>query len=206
MVATAVNQQGEVISSCCIKTSEPEVAEERLAASNPAVRQRKNLYSRAQGPGRPREDVNESTAHLDTGALVSPRQRDGIRLVTFRDILDHYTGERLRYPPAHPSLDKRTSVAWRRLQTGSFPSPSLLNKWYPDKYKPNCKLCSGHANLRHMVWECSRIDRKSHPLLEKIDNQESWETLLLCSDPSVQNQLVQLSEDAAKTQRVQAAV
>ncbi|KAG0413233.1 hypothetical protein HPB47_009624 [Ixodes persulcatus] len=51
-----------------------------------------------------------------------------------------------------------------------------------------------------------RIDRKSHPLLEKIDNQESWETLLLCSDPSVQNQLVQLAEDAAKTQRVQAAV
>lgn len=130
----------------------------------------------------------------------------GDRLVTFRDILDHYTGERLRYPPAHPSLDKRTSVAWRRLQTGSFPSPSLHNKWYPDKYKPNCKLRGGHANLRHMVWECSRIDRKSHPLLEKIDNQESWETLLLCSDPSVQNQLVQLAEDAAKTQRVQAAV
>ncbi|KAG0418785.1 hypothetical protein HPB47_004597 [Ixodes persulcatus] len=130
----------------------------------------------------------------------------GERLVTFRDILDHYTGERLRYPPAHPSLDKRTSVAWRRLQTDSFPSPSLLNKWYPDKYKPNCKLCGGHANLRHMVWECSRIDCKSHPLLEKIDNQESWETLLLCSDPSVQNQLVQLAEDAAKTQRVQAAV
>ncbi|KAG0418100.1 hypothetical protein HPB47_005133 [Ixodes persulcatus] len=81
-------------------------------------------------------------------------------LVTFRDILDHYTGERLRYPPAHPSLDKRTSVAWCRLQTGSFPSPSLLNKWYPDKYKPNCKLCGVHANLRHIVWECSRIDRK----------------------------------------------
>ncbi|KAG0424837.1 hypothetical protein HPB47_027957 [Ixodes persulcatus] len=130
----------------------------------------------------------------------------GDRLVAFRDILNHYTGERLRYPPAHPSLDKRTSVAWRRLQTGSFPSPSLLNKWYPDKYKPNCKLCGGHANLRHMVWECSRIDRKSHPLLEKIDNQESWETLLLCLDPSVQNQLVQLAEDAAQTQRVQAAV
>ncbi|KAG0410884.1 hypothetical protein HPB47_011990 [Ixodes persulcatus] len=65
----------------------------------------------------------------------------GDRLVTFRDILDHYTGERLRYPPAHPSLDKRTSVAWRRLQTGSFPSPSLLNKWYPDKYRPSCKHC-----------------------------------------------------------------
>ncbi|KAG0410885.1 hypothetical protein HPB47_011991 [Ixodes persulcatus] len=71
--------------------------------------------------------------------------------------------KRLRYPPAHPSLDKRTSVAWRRLQTGSFPSPSLLNK-----------CTAGHVNLRHMVWECSRIDRKSHPLLEKIDNQESW--------------------------------
>ncbi|KAG0429210.1 hypothetical protein HPB47_023854, partial [Ixodes persulcatus] len=130
----------------------------------------------------------------------------GDRLVRLRDILDHYTGERLRSPPAHPSLDKRTSVAWRRLQTGSFPSPSLLSKWYPDKYKPNCKLCGGHANLRHMVWKCSRIDRKSHPLLEKIDHQESWETLLLGSDPSVQNPLVQLAEDAPKTQRVQAAV
>ncbi|KAG0430224.1 hypothetical protein HPB47_022892 [Ixodes persulcatus] len=241
MVATVVNQQGDVVSSCSIETSEPEVAKEVAIAlaiqvrgarivvsdSQQAIRQfakgristaalkvlgdpektstriqliwtpaHSSLPGNEKAHGAARELAHRAGEPLDPSLAFFP---GGDRLVTFRDILDHYTGERLRYPPAHPSLDKRTSVAWRRLQTGSFPSPSLLNKWYPDKYKPNCKLCGGHANLRHMVWECSRIDRKSHPLLEKIDNQESWETLLLCSDPSVQNQLVQLAEDAAKT-------
>ncbi|XP_040360213.1 uncharacterized protein LOC120847811 [Ixodes scapularis] len=218
MVATAVNQQGEVISSCSIKTSEPEVAEEVAIAlairvrgarivvsdSQQAIRQfakgristaalkvlgdpektstkvqliwtpaHSSLPGNEKAHGAARELAHRAGEPLDPSLAFSS---EGDRLVTFRDILDHYTGERLRYPPAHPSLDKRTSVAWRRLQTGSFPSPSLLNKWYPDKYKPNCKLCGGYANLRHMVWECSKIDRKSHPLLEKIDNQESWET------------------------------
>ncbi|KAG0433460.1 hypothetical protein HPB47_019893 [Ixodes persulcatus] len=86
--------------------------------------------------------------------------RDG--LVTFRDVLDHYAGDRARYPPAHAGLDKASTVAWRRLQTDSYPSPSTLHKWYPDRYSPKCKLCGANANLRHMQWECARLDRSKH--------------------------------------------
>ena len=82
--------------------------------------------------------------------------RDG--LVTFRDVLDHYAGGRARYPPAHAALDKASTVAWRRLQTNSYPNPSMLHKWYPDHHSPKCKLCGAKANLRHMLWECARLD------------------------------------------------
>lgn len=127
-------------------------------------------------------------------------------LVRFRDILDHYTSERARYPPAHPSLDKLSSVAWRRLQTGTYPNPSLLSKWYPDRYKPGCTLCGGKANLRHMLWECDRLDRASNPMIADINSYEGWETLLLNTDPEVQASLVRWAEDAAMIQGVGAAV
>ncbi|KAG0433116.1 hypothetical protein HPB47_020203, partial [Ixodes persulcatus] len=126
----------------------------------------------------------------------------GDRLVTFRDILDYYAGERIRYPPAHPSLDKRQEVAWRRLQTGTYPSPAQLSRWYPDRYKGDCQLCGARATLHHIVWECSRLDRKAQPLLKKIPNQESWEALLLCTDLKVQEQVVRLAEDAAGVQGI----
>ncbi|KAG0420213.1 hypothetical protein HPB47_003602 [Ixodes persulcatus] len=208
MVATVVNQQGEVISSCSIKESEQEVAEEVAIALAIRVRGARIVVSDSQQAIRQFARGRISTAALK---VLGDPEKTSMRI-------------QLIWTPVHSSLpgNEKAHGAARELAhragepldpslaffsgTGSFPSPSLLNKWYLDKYKPNCKLCGGHANLRHMVWEGSRIDRKSHPLLEKIDNQESWETLLLCSDPSVQNQLVQLAEDAAKTQRVQAAV
>ncbi|KAG0432126.1 hypothetical protein HPB47_021148 [Ixodes persulcatus] len=108
----------------------------------------------------------------------------------------------MRYPPAHPSLDKRQEVAWRRLQTGTYPSPAQLSRWYPDRYKGDCQLCGARATLHHIVWECSRLDRKAQPLLKKIPNQESWEALLLCTDLKVQEQVVRLAEDAAGVQGI----
>ncbi|KAG0436628.1 hypothetical protein HPB47_017853 [Ixodes persulcatus] len=44
-------------------------------------------------------------AGTTSGAPVTSSGRD--RLVTFRDILDHYTDGRARFPPAHHSLNKR---------------------------------------------------------------------------------------------------
>ncbi|KAM7282842.1 hypothetical protein ISCGN_000071 [Ixodes scapularis] len=126
----------------------------------------------------------------------------GDRLVTFRDILDHYAGERMRYPPAHPSLDKRQAVAWRRLQTGTYPSSAQLSRWYPDRYKGDCQLCGARATLRHIIWECSRLDRKAQPLLKKITNQETRQALLLCTDLKVQEQVVRLAADAAGVQGI----
>ncbi|KAG0443790.1 hypothetical protein HPB47_014522, partial [Ixodes persulcatus] len=195
MVATAVNQQGDVISSCSIKTSEPEVTEEVAIALAIRVRGARIVVSDSQQAIRQFAKGRISTAALKV--LGDPEKMSTrVQLIwtpahssahgAARE-LAHRAGEPLN--PSHwreTTLSTRAPIAGQE-DTGSFPSPSLLNKWYPDKYKPNCKLCGGHANLRHMVWECSRMDRKSHPLLEK-------------------NQLVQLAEDAAKTQRVQAAV
>ncbi|KAG0433851.1 hypothetical protein HPB47_019538 [Ixodes persulcatus] len=58
------------------------------------------------------------------------------------------------------------------------------------------------VTLHHIVWECSRLDRKAQPLLKKIPNQESWEALLLCTDLKVQEQVVRLAEDAAGVQGI----
>ncbi|KAG0431193.1 hypothetical protein HPB47_022014 [Ixodes persulcatus] len=121
----------------------------------------------------------------------------GDRLVTFRDILHYYAGERIRYPRAHPSLDKRQAVAWRRLQTGTYPSPAQLSQWYPVCYKGDCQLCSAKVTLRHIIWECGWLDRNAQLLLKKVPNQESWEALLLCTDLKVQEQVIRLAEDAA---------
>ncbi|KAG0410651.1 hypothetical protein HPB47_012230 [Ixodes persulcatus] len=120
-------------------------------------------------------------------SLAGPEQR---RTPPSNHILDYYAGERMRYPPAHPSLDKRQEVAWRRLQTGTYPSPAQLSRWFPDRYKGDCQLCGARATLHHI------------PLLKKIPNQESWEALLLCTDLKVQEQVVRLAEDAAGVQGI----
>ncbi|KAG0424356.1 hypothetical protein HPB47_028435 [Ixodes persulcatus] len=142
---------------------------------------------------------------LRAGATSDPSIESltgGDRLVTFRDIIDYYAGEWMRYPPAHPSLDKIQEVAWRRLQTGTYPSPAQLSRWYPDRYKGDCQLCGANAMLHHIVWECSRLDRKAQPLLKKIPNQERCEALLLCTDLKVQEQVVRLAKDAAGVQGI----
>ncbi|KAG0429885.1 hypothetical protein HPB47_023198 [Ixodes persulcatus] len=137
-----------------------------------------------------------------------PAQLLGPPLVTFRDILDHYTDGRRRFRPTHHSLNKRQSTVWRRLQTNTYPCPALLNRWYPDRYTGACKLCGQRANLKHMVWECSNIDRGAcaNKLLTQLRDEESWETTLLSSDPRVQEDLVRLSEEAAGVQGILAVV
>ncbi|KAG0442488.1 hypothetical protein HPB47_015680 [Ixodes persulcatus] len=145
-------------------------------------------------------------AGTKSGAPVASSGRD--RLVTFRDILDHYTDGRRRFPPAHHSLNKRQSTVWRRLQTNTYPCPALLNRWFPDRYTGACKLCGQRANLKHMMWECSNIDKGAcaNKLLTQLRDEESWETTLLSSDPRVQEDLVRLAEDAAGVQGILAVV
>lgn len=131
--------------------------------------------------------------------------RDG--LVTFRDVLDHYARDRTRYPPAHAAMDKASMVAWRRLQTNSYPNPSMLHKWYPDRYSPKCKLCGAKANLRHMLWECARLGRSAnHPKISAVTSQDDWDALLQDSSQEVQEAVVRWAEDAAKIQGIEAAV
>ncbi|KAG0444149.1 hypothetical protein HPB47_014120 [Ixodes persulcatus] len=129
-------------------------------------------------------------AGTTSGAPVASSGRD--RLVTFRDILDHYRDGSARFPPTHHSLNMRQCTVWRRLQTNTYPCPALLNRWYPDRYTGTCKLCGQWANLRHMVWECNNIDRGAcaNKLLTQLRDEESSETTLLSSNPRVLEDLV----------------
>ncbi|KAG0434419.1 hypothetical protein HPB47_019121 [Ixodes persulcatus] len=69
-------------------------------------------------------------------STTSLARRDG--WVTFQDVLYPCAGSRDRYPPALAALNNASTVAWRRLQTNSYPNPSTLRKWYPDRYSPKC--------------------------------------------------------------------
>ncbi|KAG0421242.1 hypothetical protein HPB47_002852 [Ixodes persulcatus] len=198
MAAAVVDKQGKIVASCSVRTTEPEVAEEVAIALALKLQDAKIVVSDSQMAIRQYAKGRISPVTLRVLATSDPSIESltgGDRLVTFRDILDYYACERMRYPPAHPSLDKRQEVAWRRLQTGTYPSPAQLSRWYPDRYKGDCQLCGARATLHHIVWECSRI-------LKKIPNQESWEALLLCTDLKVQEQVVRLAEDAAGVQGI----
>lgn len=91
-------------------------------------------------------DLDENVGPTFTGS------RD--RLVTYREITLHYRLSRLKYPAAHSSLAKWQSVAWRRIQSNTFPNPVLYNRYFPDSYSDQCKWCGDKATLPHIVWAC----------------------------------------------------
>ncbi|KAG0427990.1 hypothetical protein HPB47_025010 [Ixodes persulcatus] len=218
---TIPNLPRKIVASCSVRTTEPEVAEEVAIALALKLQDAKIVVSDSQmairqyakgriSPvtlrvlGDPEKTAKVkliwTPAHSSLpgneeahDAARGLTRRAGATLVTFRDTLDYYDGERMRYPPAHPSLDKRQEVA-----------PVQLSRWYPDRYKGDCQLCGARATLHHIVWECSRLDRTAQPLLKKIPNQESWEALLLCTDLKVQEQVVRLAEDVAGVQGIMA--
>lgn len=118
------------------------------------------------------------------------------RLVSYRDITNHYRLERTRFPPAHPTLSKWQSVAWRLLQTNSYPNPVAYSHCYPGQYSDKCHRCKDRADLAHMLWACPQATT----LGRNIATVEQWETVLLSSDPADQVWAIQLAEDAARAQ------
>lgn len=126
-------------------------------------------------------------------------------MVTYREIIDHYRLGRARYPAAHRTLGKWQSVAWRLLQSYTFPNPVTYSHCYPGLYENKCKLCSARADLEHILWACP-LKVNTTPQALDITSSEQWETVLLSSDPDVQLRAVQMAEDAARAQGLLAAV
>ncbi|XP_077538393.1 uncharacterized protein LOC144150964 [Haemaphysalis longicornis] len=161
-----------------------------------------NAHAAARGLTN-RADADDSTVDAH-----SFRRSGRDRLVSYREILDHYSLERARYPAPHRTLTKWQSVAWRLLQTNTFPNPVAYSRCYPGLYTAECKICKGRADLQHMVWSCpiksQQVQQKGRPFLE-IRTVEQWETALLSSDPEVQVELVRMAEDAAGVQGLLAA-
>lgn len=127
------------------------------------------------------------------------------RMVAYREIITHYRLGRIKYPAPHSTLNSWQSVAWRLLQSNSFPSPLTYSYCYPGLYDNTCKLCSERADLAHILWACPLKDTSKPPAIN-IATPEQWETVLLSSDPDVQLRAVQMAEDAARTQGLLAAV
>lgn len=138
------------------------------------------------------------------------RRSDRDRLVAYRDVINHYRLGRAKYPAADRTLSKWQAVAWRLLQTNTFPNPVAYSRCYPGLYSSACKHCGDRADLQHMVWACPfkkhRNDtNRAQNLMLNIRTSEQWETVLLSSDPGEQVRLVQMAEAAAKEQELLAA-
>lgn len=128
------------------------------------------------------------------------------RLWTYQEITQHYRLSRLKLPAAHRSLTRGQSVAWRRLQTFTFPHPALCHRQYPERYQGTCKWCGlPAASLTHMVWACHLKPQSANPGFH-ISNSEQWEAALLSCIPEVQAAVIQLAEDAARVHGLLAAV
>ncbi|KAG0435904.1 hypothetical protein HPB47_018254 [Ixodes persulcatus] len=145
MVATVTDERGCIINSCSVKTKEPAVAEEVAIAlttgvkgvriivtdfTNTILRFTKRRVSRhalrvLRGS---REDITTNT-RLVIRAVVIPSESadfDGRseKVVSYGEVLDYYVKSRKQYPPADTSLDRRASVRWRQLRTGTFLCPA----------------------------------------------------------------------------------
>lgn len=127
---------------------------------------------------------------------------DRDRLVCYREITQHYRLNRTKYPAADKSLTKSQATSWRRLQTYTFPNPVMCSHYYPGQYSNECKQCKAKADLNHILWKCPFAPLEG----QKIKSLEQWEALLLSSDPETQTKVVQLAEDAARSQDLLAVV
>lgn len=135
----------------------------------------------------------------DTTDPSTLRRADKDRMVTYREILDHYRKSRLYYPEAHKTLNKQQATAWRQIQTGTYPNPVLHSYYYPGIQDDKCKHCKQRANLDHIIWSCSKINKTDHRTLI-INTPEQWETALLSSEADIQLQVVRMAEAAARDQ------
>ncbi|KAG0441216.1 hypothetical protein HPB47_016008 [Ixodes persulcatus] len=116
--------------------------------------------------------------------------------------LYHRAGEDPLWQGSDPSLNNTQAVAWRRLQTYTYPHPILVNHMFPDIRSDECTHCGLGGSLDHIIWECSNSPGRAL----NIASKESWETLLRSSDPELQLRLVRLAEEAAGTQDLLASI
>lgn len=105
------------------------------------------------------------------------------RACTFAELIANARAERQIYPPPHSSLTTREQHLWRRLQTRTLPTPSLLSHYRP--IPPSCPLCNApKANLTHILLACPASPPPGGPT--PLQTWEDWETSLRSTDPARQ--------------------
>lgn len=150
--------------------------------------------------------TNRAVANADAASDEVPRGGEwewGDRMTSYHEITQHYKLERRKYPPPHNRLNKKQAVAWRQLQTYTYPNPVLFSLCYPDLYlTEKCKVCDERATLSHILWECSSLDESNDENHEEAvsDRRTRWEGALLSSSFEQQLWAVQRAEEAARAQ------
>lgn len=137
------------------------------------------------------EAAHMAARELTHRAGMNPFPHHGARstrdkLITFNDITEHYRLSRRIYPPSHTSLPQHKVRTWRLLQTGAFPTRSLLHHIRPSEFpSPECPLCGAYASLTHCMWECPQDP------FPPITSSKQWGEALGSSDLATQELLVE---------------
>lgn len=169
----------------------------------PAINPNEVAHCEARGLTRRAE---QGVTSIGQGNVEEEMWREKDRLTTFSDITKFYQMRRRILPPPHSKLNRAESVAWRRLQTETYPNPVQLKTFYPEIYTSDtCKLCkSARATLQHMLWGCPKYqDRMA---VSPEDLRARWSTALLSSELTEQLWAVQRAVEAAREQQLQAAI
>ncbi|KAG0411357.1 hypothetical protein HPB47_011514 [Ixodes persulcatus] len=117
-------------------------------------------------------------------------------LTTYQEITQAYRLARKRYPAGHKSLSKAQEHTWRRLQTNTYPHPTIYPHIYPDRYTGICEFCHQPANLTHIMWGCPNLPKR----YGNIETMEQWDALMCSSDPVVQAAACKWAAEAAGAQ------
>uniref|UniRef100_A0A224Z9T6 Tick transposon n=1 Tax=Rhipicephalus zambeziensis TaxID=60191 RepID=A0A224Z9T6_9ACAR len=119
----------------------------------------------------------------------------GEPLTSYHEIAQHYRLARRTKPPPHPKLTKPQEIAWRRLQTNSFPCPQIYTHIYPDLFSLHCSQCGSVASLSHILWDCS--EDPPPPDLLTTPSPEACESVHRNPSLEIQLRAVQCAEEVA---------
>ncbi|XP_065283301.1 uncharacterized protein [Dermacentor albipictus] len=77
------------------------------------------------------------------------------RMTDYNETTKAFRLARRTFPPPHPRLSRAEAVVLRQLQTGSLPSPRLMNRIYPETFPTDmCRVCRREtADYRHILWD-----------------------------------------------------
>ncbi|KAH8035613.1 hypothetical protein HPB51_007848 [Rhipicephalus microplus] len=108
-------------------------------------------------------------------------------------------------PPPLASLPKRSEIAWRRLQTRTFPCPLVFSYMHPGAIDPRCCLCGNVASLNHILWGCPE-DPPPADLLCSPPTEGQWEALLSSNDIDIQTRVLKRAEEVIEKHSLAAFV
>lgn len=116
-------------------------------------------------------------------------------LLTFHEIISHYQLSRRTLPLPHPKLTRPQSIAFRMLQTNTFPTRSRFSLILPS-IEPHCLNCSeAYCNLKHMLWQCPALRTATD-----YTTEHEWTSALSSTDSHKQLMAVQRACERAEDQ------